>query len=170
MLAIGAPAEQSLAWNERALALAEASHDEWARRWVGSLYNNIGWTAHDMGRPVDALSWFERALQWRIANRRSERDDADIRVAMWCVGRALRSLGRVDDALSTQRELLGEHERAGSSKGFVFEELAECLLALDRASAAKSYAALAYEELQKDAWFVDNEPQRVQRLKEIASP
>ena len=169
MLAIVAPAEQSLAWNERALALAEASHDERARRWLGSLYNNIGWTVHDRGRHADALSLFERALQWRIANHRSDRDDAEIRVAKWCVARALRSLNRVDDALSMQQELLGEHERAETHDGFVFEEMAECLYALNRADDAKHYAALAYDELQKDAWLADNEPQRLRRLKEIAS-
>jgi hypothetical protein len=42
MLAIVAPAEQQLAWNLRALALAEQSSQPRARTWLGSLYNNRG--------------------------------------------------------------------------------------------------------------------------------
>lgn len=47
MMAIVEPTEEQLPWNLKALALAEESQDEKARKWKGSLYNNIGWTYFD---------------------------------------------------------------------------------------------------------------------------
>ena len=66
MLAIAAETgEETLAWNERALELAEASEDERAQRWRASLLNNLGWARHDGGDYEAALSLFERALAER---------------------------------------------------------------------------------------------------------
>ncbi|HLO03854.1 MAG TPA: hypothetical protein VK191_12165, partial [Symbiobacteriaceae bacterium] len=49
MVAIAIPdAADQLAWNLKAVALAEAYAE--ARGWLGSLYNNIGWTYADGGR------------------------------------------------------------------------------------------------------------------------
>ena len=47
MLGIVEQGDAALAWNEKALALAERSSDPRAGKWRGSLYNNIGWTYHD---------------------------------------------------------------------------------------------------------------------------
>src|SRR5579884_3446812 len=90
MLAIVAPGAEQLAWNLRALQLAESAHDERSRRWCASLYNNIGWTHHDAGRYEEALTAFQKALQWR----QTFGPEREIRIARWCVGRTLRSLGR----------------------------------------------------------------------------
>jgi hypothetical protein len=35
------------AWNEKALEAAERSRDSKARKWLGALYNNMGWSALD---------------------------------------------------------------------------------------------------------------------------
>ncbi len=169
MLAIVESAGRSLQWNERALALAESSHNAQARGWLGSLYNNIGWTYHDAGRHTDALGLFERALELRIANRRDERDDSGIRVAKWSIARTLRSLGHTERALATQRNLLAELDVVKERDGFVFEEIGECLLSLGQAEEAKLYFAQAHAELSKDEWFVANEPARLQRLKDYLS-
>ncbi len=42
MLGIAAADEDKLAWNKRALEMAEAAKDAKAQNWRGSLYNNIG--------------------------------------------------------------------------------------------------------------------------------
>src|SRR5204863_234264 len=42
MMGIIEPPETKLDWNIAALSLAENSPDPKARRWLGSLYNNIG--------------------------------------------------------------------------------------------------------------------------------
>jgi tetratricopeptide (TPR) repeat protein len=139
MLAIVAPAEQQLEWNLRALALAEQSPQPRARTWMGSLYNNLGWNHHDAGRYEQALDMFQKALGERAAAGRPEQ----IRIARWCVARGQRSLGQFEAALATQRELLIELERTGGKDGYVFEEIAENLLALNQPDEAQTYFALA---------------------------
>lgn len=164
MLAIVAPADETLMWNERALAMAETTADAKARGWAGALLNNIGWTYHSMGRHEDALGCFERAWQ----ARRQAGGVSSIRIAKWCVGRELRALNRVGEAMAIQRELLAEWEAAGGSDGYVFEELAECALLLHQHDEARHFAALAHEALSQDVWFAQQEPARLQRLKAIA--
>lgn len=150
-------------WNERALALAEASSDPLARRWRASLLNNLGWTRHGGGRHAEALELFTRAL----AAREEMGDAASIRVARWCVARVLRSLGSVDEALALQRRLEAEWGAAGAPDGFVFEEIAECLLVLGRGEEARPWFARAHEELAKDPWLAEAEPERLARLRQL---
>jgi tetratricopeptide (TPR) repeat protein len=163
MLAIVAPPPEQLAWNLKALELAESSTQARARNWLGSLYNNLGWTYHDQGDYPTALDYFQRALAFRQAQGRSK----EILIARWCVARALRSLSRVAEALAVQRELLAEYEQAGETSGYVYEELGECLLVLDEAGAARPYFALAYTELSQDPWLAENEPDRIARLAQL---
>jgi tetratricopeptide (TPR) repeat protein len=165
MLAIVAHPEEQLAWNLKALALAESSADECARRWRGSLYNNIGWTYHSQGDYAAALDYLQRALACRIESQ----DAAEILVARWCVARARRDvgLGQATEALAEQRALLTEYERAGQRSGYVFEEIAECLTLLGEAEAARPFFADAYSELSGDPWLAANEPARLERLRAL---
>jgi tetratricopeptide (TPR) repeat protein len=152
-------------WNERALAMAEGSTDPLARRWRASLLNNLGWTRHGEGRFDEALDLFTRAL----AAREELGDAESIRVARWCVARAMRSVGRVEEALGAQRALNDAIVEAGApADGFVFEEIAECLVALGRADEAKPWFARAHAELSKDSWFVEAEPGRLARMLEAS--
>lgn len=163
MLGIVEPPEQSLTWDLRALALAEQTTNIRAKKWIGSLYNNIGWTYHDAGDYAQALEYFQKAL----AARQTEGISDKIRVARWTVARAQRSLGQVETALATQRELLKEFTDIGETDGYVYEELGECLLALGQAVEARQFFARAYAELSKDLWLPESEPARLQRLKEL---
>ena len=92
-----------------------------------------------------------------------------MRVAQWCVAHTLRSLKRVEEALSKQITLKAEYEAAGESDGYVFEELGECLLALDRAQEAQPYFAKAHELLSQDVWLAEKEPERINRLKNLGA-
>lgn len=99
------------------LALNDAGHEEeWAaegfdildgvrdprlKRWGVALHNNLGWTKHDAGDAVAALHHFEQAVE--AADRYGTAGQQH--VARWSVGRALRTLGRTDEALELQREL-----------------------------------------------------------------
>ena len=47
MVAIVEVPENQLDWNLRALDIAETSSNLRARKWKGSLYNNIGWTFYE---------------------------------------------------------------------------------------------------------------------------
>jgi tetratricopeptide (TPR) repeat protein len=165
MVAIVAQDEEALTWNLRALQFAETSSEERARKWLGSLYNNIGWTYHDMGQHDRALDIFDRALEFR----EKEGKPKPIHIARWCIARTLRSLGRVKDALEIQQVLLKGTETSNDEDGYVYEELGECLILLERENEAKSYFARSYALLSQDPWLARNEPERLQRLQEMSS-
>jgi tetratricopeptide (TPR) repeat protein len=163
MLAIVADPASSLDWNLRAIQMAESSADEKARGWLGSLYNNTGWSYHDMGDFESALGIFEKAESYFGEVRREDR----LRIAKWTVARCLRSMSRIDEALSKQMALKAEFDSIGESDGYVDEEIGECLLLLKRESEAKPYFAKAYELLSQDEWMMANEPERMKRMKEL---
>lgn len=163
MVAIAEPdPAEKLAWNLKALKLAQTSTQERARKWLGSLYNNTGWTYHDMGQYEQALAIFEQAAEWRQANGGGR----PYHIARWCIARTLRSLGRYQEALTLQRALFDEE--GGNADGYGHEELAECLLALNRPAEARPHFAAAYDRLSQDPWLAANEPQRLERLKQLA--
>ncbi|MCB9452273.1 MAG: tetratricopeptide repeat protein [Anaerolineaceae bacterium] len=165
MLAIVEQGQAALDWNLKALGLAESSNQPRAKNWLGSLYNNIGWAYHDMGQYERALGIFEKALQFR----EKEGKPKPIHIAGWCVARALRSLGRVEEALERQQTLLTRAEAAQDELGYTYEEIGECLLLLNREAEAKPYFARAYGVLSRDSWLVRNESGRLERLRELGS-
>ncbi len=164
MLGIAMPtSEEQMEWNLIALDLAEKTTDEKASGWRGSLYNNIGWTYHDMGEYKQALAIFERTLSYYETEKPEQ--VGNIRIAKWCIGRTLRSLEWVEEAIAIQQALAAEHEAAGDEPdGFVCEELAECYLLVGQEDAAKPYFAQAYELLSQLDWFVRSNPERLERM------
>ncbi|HRF61231.1 MAG TPA: tetratricopeptide repeat protein [Fimbriimonadaceae bacterium] len=153
-------------WNERAMAMAEASMDPQARRWLGSLYNNLGWTYHEQGDVERALTLWEKGLAFRVSNNQPR----EARIARWTVARGLRSLGRHEEALAMQRELLEDVEAEGEDTGYSHEEIAESLLALGRQDEAGPHFAEAHRRLAEDPWLQENEKARLDRLRELAGP
>ncbi len=165
MIAIVLPSkEEQLDWNLKAVALAEGSSDQKARGWLGSLYNNIGWTYHDSGDYEQALELFQRALAFWIEKGEMN----SIRIAKWSVARAYRSMKKYSQALAIQTALEAEYAELSQSDGYVFEELAELNMLMGNQQTARSYFALALKELSKDEWFKANESKRLQRIAELA--
>ena len=163
MQAIVSPPEQSLELNMQAIRFAERSRDAKARGWLGSLYNNTGWSLHDLGKFKTALEIFEKGEAWQRARGKT----AEARIAAWCVARTLRSLSRFEEALTCQMELNEELASAGEKDGYVLEEIGECLLALNRTDEARPYFAEAFETLSQDARLAQKEPYRLARLKDL---
>ena len=163
MMAIVEPPEQTMQWNLRALEVAENATDAKARNWLGSLYNNIGWTHFDAADYTAALDLFEKAL----AFRREQGDDENIRIAQWCVGKTLRHLDKLEEALAIMQTLHSEGEASGQTDGYTCEELAECLHTLNRSDEAAVFFAQAHKALSADEWFVENFPERLQRLQKL---
>jgi tetratricopeptide (TPR) repeat protein len=134
--------QEAIEWNQRGLVVARPSQDPKALALIPAMLNNSAWDLHEMGRFHDALALFEEArIEW-IARGTPEQ----VQIANWAVARCLRSLGQFEAALAIQRELLAELERAGEKDVYVFEELAENLLALNQPAAAEAYFALARAE------------------------
>ena len=165
MLGIATPRSQRLAWNLKALALAEAATGTRAGGWRASLYNNIGWTYFDDGKPGTALDYWQKALMARQATGNAH----TIRIAKWTVARGYRGVGRLDDAESAQKSLAAELAQAGESDGYVYEELAEIALARGDAESAQPWAAKAHAALKDDPWLAANEALRLARLAAIAA-
>jgi tetratricopeptide (TPR) repeat protein len=164
MMGIVEPVERQLDWTMQAIELARITDHPRAKRWLPSLANNAGWSLHDSGRPREALELFREAL----AMRQELGQERERLIAKWCVARCLRSLGNCEDALQMQRELLAEHERAGTEDGYVYEELAECLLELGRPDESRPHFRQAFKALSADTWLAENEPERLARLDRLA--
>lgn len=154
--------EQQLDWNLKAMQLAERTQHGRSKQWLGSLYNNIGWTYHGMGQYEQALTIFERAREYYAQSDNLGR----FRIARWCVARTYRSLGRVTEALAMQETLLAECD-TDDEAGYILEEIAECLLTLDRKAEAQPYFGRAYTILSQDIWLKAHEAERLARLKSL---
>ena len=163
MLGIASPPTERLQWNLEALAMTEKTDDVRSKRWLASLYNNIGWTYHDRGEYAAALAYFEKALPaWQARG-----GAINVRTAYWSIARAYRSLGRLDDALAIQARLAGEAAEANTPDGFVYEELGELLLAKGDADAARPNFARAFALLERDKGLKASAPDRLARLKRL---
>jgi tetratricopeptide (TPR) repeat protein len=154
MLAIVGDSET---WTGRAVAIAAPSDDPGVRYWLGPLYNNVGWARLDAGDAAGALEAFELALASR------ERDDPrryPREFARCAVGKALRALGRADEAAAALEQCVAWAAEAGVEDGEFLEELAEDYAALGRHAEAAEQARRALELI--------DDPERVARLRELA--
>lgn len=161
MLAIVSKPDEAIEWNKRAMLKAESSPDERAQSWLGSLYNNLGWSYYGKKDFAAALDIFRKGLDWQLAKGREKQAS----IAKWSVARTLRAMGKVEDALDLQLELEQENK---DSDGYNYEEIGECLLGLKRKEEAKSYFARAYETLKDDLDLKNSEPERLERLKKLS--
>lgn len=150
--------DKELAWNLEAMKYAEEANDPDAERWLGALYNNLGWTYLDRKELDKALDMHKRGRAWHEKRHAGSRGHM---IARWSVARILREMKRYDEALKIQREL----EKGDDPSGFVFEEIGEILLATGKEADAKPYFKKAYEML-KDTW-VKEEKERLARLKKL---
>jgi tetratricopeptide (TPR) repeat protein len=140
-----APADQ-LKWGQAALDLSLSSSQQGARAWEASLRNNVGYALLQLGRNDEALTHFQRALALREQGTDAEATWS----ARWMVARALRALGRLDEALAIQHRIEREREAARKPEADVFEELELLYQAKgDTARAAKYSARRAGAKLRQ---------------------
>jgi tetratricopeptide (TPR) repeat protein len=164
MLGIVDPPEEAMRWNERAMALAMSSNAPRALRWRGSLANNMGHTERERDHLDASLKYFRASL----TAFQLTRSDSQIRVAQWQVANVLRLQKKYAEALAIQLQLEKDMTQANAPDGYVYEEIAEIYLALDKAADAKPYFAKAASVLGADSWFLESEKARLSRLQEMA--
>ncbi|MGN6797270.1 MAG: hypothetical protein ACTHKS_03895 [Gaiellaceae bacterium] len=148
------------AWTARGVAIASPSDDPGVRYWLGPLYNNVGWSRYEAGDHTGALEAFELALASR------ERDDdrpSAVETARYAVGKALRAVGRADEAAATLERCVAWAAEAGVKDGYFHEELAEDYAALGRDAEAAEQATVALGLISED------EASRVERLRELVA-
>ena len=71
------------------------------------------------------------------------------------------------DTSTSRPEPEPEYESEEEQDGYVFEEIAECLLILGRAAESQPYFAQAYALLSQDIWLVAQEKERLEHLKQL---
>jgi tetratricopeptide (TPR) repeat protein len=135
-----APADQRR-WNEQALAMVLASTQPEGRRWEASIRNNLAYSLHQLGLYAESLAHYERALALREAATAPAASPRQVYVARWLVARALRRVGRLDDALAQQTRLEGQMHVVGDPDPYVLEELEQIHRARGDTARADAYAA-----------------------------
>lgn len=163
MMAAIEPQKLQQEWVAKAIRLAEKSPQANAKRWLGTLYSAMGWRFYDARQYDASLEIFQKALSH--LNLHGEK--REIFVAKWSIGKLLRSMGKLEEALLIQQALLAELGIGGPRDGGLYEELAECLQSLKRFAEAQPYFELAYRELSQDMWVTDNRPAKLRRLKDL---
>jgi tetratricopeptide (TPR) repeat protein len=139
MAALAAPDRDGmLAWTRRGIELASESAD--ARYWLGPLLNNLGWEHYEAGEHEQALEAFERALR---AREEDPDRSAEIEIARYAVAKALRALGRPQEAAVLLEQSVAWTQTVGEPDGWFHEELAECYAALGRDADAREQAQAA---------------------------
>jgi tetratricopeptide (TPR) repeat protein len=164
MMGIVEAGDEAQRWNERAMALAMSSNMPRAIRWRGSLANNMGHTERERGNLDAAMKHFQASLTAFQLTRSA----SQIRTAKWQIANVMRMLKRYDEALAMQLAIEIEAAEAAEPDGYVFEEIAEIYLVKNEPAKAKPYFAKAVEALSKDAWFAENDNDRLARMKQLA--
>jgi tetratricopeptide (TPR) repeat protein len=154
--------EEQLKWNEKAITLSEKTADPKAKKWLGSLYNNVGWTYHDNGEFAKALDYFSKNVEWH----EDKHSVQPLIIAKWAVAKTIRSLNQVDVAIKMLNDLLREiEEKDLEEDGYIYEELGICYVLKENEPEARKNFAIAYALLSRDPWLKKNEPETLERLK-----
>ncbi len=147
---------------EKALLKAEADDKTKVRYLLerGRVFNSSG--KRDEARPL-----FLQALDLAVQSKDDfNAVDAAHMIAKWCVAKTLRMMNHTEEALEMQRDLYEQYQAAGKRSGYVYEEIAECLMVMGEGQEAQGWFAAAYEELSKDPRLA-TEQDRLNRLKEL---
>jgi tetratricopeptide (TPR) repeat protein len=163
LMATSEPQKTQQKWISHAIEIAENSPLPKAKRWLGGLYTSLGWKLYDLRQFESSLGTFQKALR----HHKAQGTPREAFVAQWSIGKVLRALGKIEEALSIQKALLAELGIGGERDGRLYEELAECLQALKRTTEAQLYFELAYRELSADEWLKDNQPVKLKRMKDL---
>ncbi len=129
--------KDQLDWDLKAVAYMEGSSQLDAKKWEGSLRNNVGYAKHLLGQYDEALAQFRLSL---AAHERTGSVRA-ARIAHWMIAWTLRAQGKFQEAIDIQLRLEREWEQAGDPDPYVFEELEHLYRATKDSARADAYAA-----------------------------
>lgn len=166
MAALVAPDRTGMvSWTQRGIELAQESGGTEAGYWLGPLLNNLGWEYYEAGDYEPALESFQRALE---ARERTPERRAEIEIARYAVGKALRALGRPAEAAQALEQAVSWAESERKPDGWFHEELAEDYAALGRVGEAREQAKLAVSLLLEADESFERDAERAERLRRLA--
>lgn len=125
-------------WTKLALDLITNSTQPEAKKWEPALRNNFGCYLHGQGEYEEALAVFRSNIPVTEKLGNATRT----RIAQWMVAWTLRSLGKLDEALSIQLRLEAENAKDSTPDQYVFEELAAIYKAKGDVMKARHYENL----------------------------
>lgn len=163
MMAMIEPQKSQQEWILKGIQIAEESKQPKAKRWLGPLHASLAWKLYDLLQYESAERHFQKSLSYFQATG----TEREIFVAKWSMGKLLRRMNRLEEALAMQKALLAELGAGGITDGRLYEEIAECLQALKQTDEAQGYFELAYHALSSEQWISDNQPLKLKRLKDL---
>ena len=166
MLGIVGGLEQEQHWINVLVQYVTDDPGNGADYWLAAMHNNLGWTyffAEDFAN-AEAQFIASRAAYEAQGNKRYE-----VLIADYSIGRAMRMQGNCEGALGVQeRAYAALREEFDTEDEYVAEEIALCRVELGDREGAIGPATIAYTKFSQDAWFVENEAERLEVLRELS--
>jgi tetratricopeptide (TPR) repeat protein len=164
MAALASPGREGFVeWTQRGIELGQ--EHEVASYWAGPLFNNLGWEHYEAGEHDQALDAFDRALRARELEPDKEEP---IALARYAVGKALRALGRSQEAVPLLEQATTWAADRGTPDGWYHEELALEYAEVGRLEEAQEQATLAIPLLETADASLPDDAERSSRLRELA--
>ncbi|HET9137642.1 MAG TPA: tetratricopeptide repeat protein [Candidatus Kapabacteria bacterium] len=154
------PKEQ-VEWNLKGIEMA--NEDTMQKAWLHALYNNIGESYLRLKDYASAYHYFHLLAELQL----EQYGKADI-YTIKDEAKALTLSGKPAEALMLMEEVSKKLESDKEQNGWIENELAEALYALDRKAEALPHFQKAYQLLLKDDYCVKFEPERLEHLKKMS--
>ncbi len=158
MVAIVGTIEEQIEWGKKGIEAAEKGE---VHRWLGPLWNNLGWTYDHEGRYQEALEAYLQAKKYHYLYG----DNMNRAIADWAVGNTYVRLGDYDKALDFLAPTLAwaESEKNDEWIGWACKAIGEAEAGKDHRDNALEYLLRAREHLQK-AGMPDWDPETFGKL------
>ena len=144
MVAIVGGPEEQVEWRLKGIKEAEAGN---VTRWLGPLWNNLGWTYESTGKYKESVEAYIKAREYHYKYS----DEKSKLMADWALGHAYRLNGQVDSAAQwITPDLLAKFETLGDDEfqGWVFKELGEIAILRSEPDSALAFLVRAEEKLR----------------------
>lgn len=171
MAAITGPPGEVFDWSERGIEIAERGG---LTRWLGPLWNNLGWNYHDEGMYDEAYGALVKAREYHYMNER----ELPRLIADYSVAHVMMKQGRLDEAGVEMRKVLRWATRLNDDgdpnalewMGFSRWDLGEMALASGEREEGAAMLAQALGELETAGmpnWDPNRWAEKVARCEEV---
>jgi tetratricopeptide (TPR) repeat protein len=155
------PNEQ-VQWNLTGISLAKSDTNQ--KGWLHAFYNNIGESYLRLKDYNNAWYFFHLLAELQ----KEQYGEADI-YTIKDEAKALTLMGEPARALTLMEDVSKKLDSNKEQNGWIENELAEALYALDRKVEALPHFQKAYDLLSKDDYCVKFEPERIEHLKKMSA-